>query len=336
MKISNSHLLTGLMIGMVMLFIACGADEKKPDEVDTTDKKPTISVPKFSGDSAYSYVVAQLDFGPRNPGSKGHTACKEWLAQKLGEWADTVILQDFTAKTWDNKNLASTNIMAMFNPNAKHRILLAAHWDTRAVAEEDSDPAMQNKPILGADDGASGVAVLLEIARQLALNPIETGVDIVLFDAEDQGRSGANDMESWCLGSQYWSRNLISRDYSPEFGILLDMVGSKSPRFTKEAISMNFAPNVMNRVWQIAANAGFGGYFVNEKSGPITDDHYFVNTIAKIPMINIINRPVNTTTGFGDYWHTHNDNIDVIEKRSLHATGQVLLHVLYKVEDGSF
>jgi glutaminyl-peptide cyclotransferase len=328
-----------LMACLFLSLVACTSDSSSSKETTDEEKKEapvSRTAPAVSGDSAYAFVERQVAFGPRNPGSRGHAFCKEWLSDMLRQYADTVILQNFKATTWDKKTLESTNIMGVFNPEATQRILLAAHWDTRVIAEEDSDPAMRNKPILGADDGGSGVGVLLEIARQLSVNRLGIGVDIVFFDAEDQGNSGGANMESWCLGSQHWSRNLPWPGYKPLFGILLDMVGSKTPRFTKEAISMNFAPDVMNRVWQIAAGAGYGGYFVMEESGPITDDHYFVNTIARIPMINIINRPVSSKTGFGDYWHTHNDNMDIIERKSLQAVGQVVLQTLYQVDEGTF
>ncbi len=332
------NILKYFAITIVLVAMSCKSGDSTKQEPSSSSIQDTEqrSIPVFSGDSAFLFIEKQLEFGPRNPGSRGHAFAKQWLADKLGQYTDTLILQNFKAVTWDKKSLDATNIIGMFNPDAKERVLLAAHWDTRSIAEEDSDPAMRNKPILGADDGGSGVGVLLEIARQLSENEISIGVDIVFFDAEDQGQNGGNDMNSWCLGAQHWSKNLPWPGYKPVFGILLDMVGSKTPRFTREAISLNFARDVTDRVWKIASNSGYGGYFVMDESGPITDDHYFVNTIAKIPMINIINRPVDSKTGFGDYWHTHRDNLDIIEKRSLKAVGQVVLQVLYKVDDGSF
>jgi glutaminyl-peptide cyclotransferase len=254
----------------------------------------------------------------------------------LNSYADKVIEQPFDAITYKGERLKATNIIAVFNPEAKRRILLGAHWDTRAIADHDPDPDKRNQPIPGADDGGSGVGVLLEIARNLHLLPVEIGVDIVMFDAEDQGADTGNNPESWCLGAQHWSSNPHVKGYKADFGILLDMVGSKGARFTLEGVSMQFAPDVMNRIWKMAQSMGYSGYFVSERTGPITDDHYFVNTIARIPMINIINRPKNTETGFGQYWHTHADNMDVIDKNTLRAVGQVVLAVLYRTEGGSF
>ena len=177
--------------------------------------------------------------------------------------------------------------------------------------------------------------MLLEIARQIQANPIDLGVDIVLFDAEDQGDNGGRET-TWCLGSQHWSRNLHRPNYKPKFGILLDMAGAKNARFAKDGTSMKHAPNVMNKVWKIAQERGYGNYFVNESTSELIDDHKFVNEIAKIPMIDIINRPVGSRSGFGDYWHTHDDNMSVIDKNTLRAVGQTVLAVIYRESVGDF
>ena len=180
--------------------------------------------------------------------------------------------------------------------------------------------------------------MLLEIARTLQANPAEVGVDFVLFDAEDHGNDNDEQpqTESWCLGSQYWSKNVVPAGYSPRYGILLDMVGAKGVHFTKEGVSINFAPEVMNKVWKLGQGLGYTNYFTEEKSGPVTDDHYFVNSIARIPMIDIIGKSADTQTGFGTHWHTHNDNLDVIDVRALRAVGQTLLEVIYREAAGKF
>jgi glutaminyl-peptide cyclotransferase len=321
----------------VWLMYSCGSSPESNlnDPADQPAKKQ-VTVPAFNPDSAYLFIEKQVNFGPRVPGTPGHEATRKWLTETLNSYADKVIEQPFDAITYKGERLKATNIIAVFNPEAKRRILLGAHWDTRAIADHDPDPDKRNQPIPGADDGGSGVGVLLEIARNLHLLPVEIGVDIVMFDAEDQGADTGNNPESWCLGAQHWSSNPHVKGYKADFGILLDMVGSKGARFTLEGVSMQFAPDVMNRIWKMAQSMGYGGYFVSERTGPITDDHYFVNTIARIPMINIINRPKNTETGFGQYWHTHADNMDVIDKNTLRAVGQVVLAVLYRTEGGSF
>ena len=293
-----------------------------------------VPIPAFNRDSAYNYVVKQLEFGPRVVGSAESKACQAWLVAHLKSSGATVIEQDFPAKVYTGETFDATNIIAQFNPEASKRIVLAAHWDSRHIADSPLSTERQNEAILGADDGASGVAVLLEIARALGANPITMGVDIVLFDAEDYGDS--NDRNSWALGAQHWSRNLHVSPYKPKYGILLDMVGSKGARFTKEQWSMQYARPVVEKVWKLASRMGYGNYFVEAAGNPITDDHYFVNTIAKIPMIDIINNPVNSETGFGAYWHTHNDNIDVIDARTLRAVGQVVLATIYREANGTF
>ena len=215
-------------------------------------------------------------------------------------------------------------------------MVLAAHWDSRHVADYDPDASRQNEPILGADDGGSGVGILMEIARAIQKNPIDLGVDIVLFDAEDYGESQGEDITTWCLGSQHWSRNPHVAGYRADFGILLDMVGSKGARFTKEEVSRTFAPQVLDKVWKLSQNMGYGNYFVNDNTRQLVDDHLFVNQIARIPMIDIINRPVDTETGFGHYWHTHADDMSVIDKQTLRAVGQTLLAVIYQKSAGRF
>jgi len=329
------------LICSTLAMISCGTDSSKKDtttveSTPSSEPKPTLNVPVFNADSAYAYVEQQVNFGPRVPNTKEHDLCRQWLASQMESWADQVIEQNFTAVTYKGEKLKSTNIIGIFNPKAAQRILLAAHWDTRAVADYDPDPDRRKDPILGADDGASGVGVLLEIARQISENPMDLGVDIIFFDAEDQGADGGGSAESWCLGAQYWSRNPHVKGYKADFGILLDMVGSAGARFTLEGTSMKYAPDIMNRVWRMAQGMGYGGYFVNERTGPITDDHLFVNMITGIPMINIINRPVTSATGFGSYWHTHNDNMDIIHPATLKATGQVVLAVIYQTAKGSF
>lgn len=299
--------------------------------------KEKVAVPKFDRDSAYAFVEKQVSFGPRVPNTEAHRQCRQWLAARFRQYGAEVIEQDFQARAYTGATLNATNIIARYNPQAAKRIMLAAHWDSRPFADSPLNTDRKDEPILGADDGGSGVAVLLEVARQLQANPIEMGVDLILFDAEDYGESGGDNAESYCLGSQYWSRNPhVSGRQRPKYGILLDMVGAEGARFPKEYYSMQFAPQLANKVWKLAQNMGYGNYFVNDSGGGVTDDHYFVNTIARIPMIDIINRPVGAQTGFGEYWHTHNDDMDIIDPRTLRAVGQVMLAVVYREANGEF
>jgi glutaminyl-peptide cyclotransferase len=325
---------------IVILFLL-GCNGCTPDPKPKTPKTPptnaiskTVDIPKFHRDSAFLFTKQQVDFGPRVPNTKAHTATKNWYIQKFKSYGAEVIEQNFQVRSFQNKMLNSTNVIAQFNPKNSHRVVLAAHWDTRHIGDQDTDVAKQKKAILGADDGASGVGMLIEIARQISLHEIDLGIDIVLFDAEDQGSSGGKETE-WCLGSQHWSKNLHT-SFKPKFGILLDMAGAKNARFTKDEVSMTYAPMVMNKVWKIAQERGYGNFFVDQASGPLIDDHKFVNEIARIPMIDIINRPATSRSGFGSYWHTHNDNMNIIDKKTLRAVGQTVLAVIYKEAAGVF
>ncbi|MCC6726831.1 MAG: M28 family peptidase [Saprospiraceae bacterium] len=322
---------------MLLFMFSC----KHEPSTTPSEQQPNIqpvAVPKFERDSALAFVKKQVDFGPRVPNTDAHKRCKEWLVAQFTAFGLKVTEQPFSAKAYTGKTLNGVNIIAQHKPEATKRIFIAAHWDSRHIADSPLSKDRQKEPILGADDGGSGVGVLLEIARVLQASPAELGVDLVLFDAEDHGDDNdeSPNPNSWCLGSQHWSRNLVPSGYSPKYGILLDMVGAKGARFTKEGVSMNFAPAVMNKVWKTAQNLGYTNYFVEDKSGPVTDDHYFVNTIAKLPMIDIIGKSGDTQTGFGAHWHTHNDNIDIIDVRALRAVGQTLLEVIYQEAAGKF
>jgi Zn-dependent M28 family amino/carboxypeptidase len=304
----------------------------------------TLQVPRFDRDTAYQYVAKQLSFGPRVVASEGHQKMKTWLVEKMKSFGATVIEQNFQAKVFTGESFNATNIIAQYNPGVQNRILLAAHWDTRPFADSPLSTERRDEPILGADDGASGVAVLMEVARQIQASPLDLGVDIIFFDAEDYGESKEEytsqeeqlaSISSYALGAQHWSRNLhTSARY--QYGILLDMVGAKNAYFPKEEYSRRFAGPILDKIWKLAQSMGYSNYFSDTEAGGITDDHFFVNTIAGIPMIDIINLPPDSTgKSFGDHWHTHNDNLDIIDKRTLRAVGQVMLAVLYRENNGS-
>lgn len=328
-----------LLLGALFLLTHC-AEDKPTNSSSEQEVSQSYKVPKFERDSAYQFVAQQLSFGPRVPNSEGHEQCKNWLVDKLEAYGMEVISQNFEVQAHTGEVLKSTNIIAQHQPQATRRILLAAHWDTRYTADSPLSKERQTEPIPGADDGGSGVAVLLEIARLLQQTPLPFGVDIILFDAEDQGISGegsANSQTTWCLGSQYWGKNLHKSGYRADYGILLDMVGAKNARFPKEYYSTQFSPRLVDKVWALASRMGYSNYFHDAKAGGITDDHYFVSTLTRIPMIDIINLPAESGTGsFGDHWHTHNDDLDVIDARTLRAVGQVLLAVLYGEANGTF
>lgn len=332
------------MLSLLLLF-ACRNDQVTTDNNDSaTVERPEVQVPRFDRDTAYQFVVDQLAFGPRVMNSEGHEAAKAWLVRKMRSYGAEVIEQTFTAKAYTGITLNGTNIIAQYNPGLSNRILLAAHWDTRHVADSPLSTERRDEPILGADDGASGVAVLMEVARQLNANPIELGVDIIFFDAEDYGFSKeeyASQQEqnesvlSYALGAQHWSRNKHTNQRY-QYGVLLDMVGAKNAYFPKEAYSMEYAAAVVEKIWKLAGTMGYGNYFADVQGGGVTDDHYFVNNIARIPMVDIINLPPDSQNkGFGHYWHTHDDNIEVIDRQTLRAVGQVMLALLYREYNGT-
>jgi Zn-dependent M28 family amino/carboxypeptidase len=339
MSVRTSFSLAVVLFSMASLVVLSCKEEKRPE----TDPKPAqsavtpISIPSFHADSAFLYVKKQVDFGPRVPNSAAHRRCAQWLSDELRRQGLVVIEQPFTARQYNGTTLQGINIIGQYNPDHPRRILLAAHWDSRFIADQDEKD--KQKPILGADDGASGVGVLLEIARTLNNNPVDIGVDIVFFDAEDQGNDaddGLDHSQTWCLGAQHWAKNLHKPGYSPLFGILLDMVGAPSPRFAREGISRQAAPQILDRVWRQAANLGYAGAFVQEDGAAITDDHLFVIQLARIPMINIINRPGNTPSGFVPHWHTHNDNLSSIDKNTLGMVGNVVVHTIYNTYNQTF
>lgn len=330
-----------LILTAVLSFSLSACKKDASEQPTETVSKPAknYNVPLFKGELAYKNIEKQLSFGPRVPNTEAHEACASWMVASFKELGWEVIEQKFEATAFTGDVLASNNIIAQYNPNAKRRILFAAHWDTRPFADSPLSTKDKDKPIDGADDGASGVGVLMELASVIAQNPIDDsdlGIDIILFDSEDYGDSSGKSENSYCLGAQYWGKNKHKENYNAEFGILLDMIGTENARFTKEQVSMYFASNVMNKVWKLAQDIGLGAKFVDDPSSQIIDDHYYVNTIAKIPMIDIINRPAQTQTGFGRYWHTHDDNIDVISKQSLKEVGQLITAVTYRTASRKF
>ena len=346
MKMNKLHLVIILM-SFTMLFSNCTGDHKdhNANTSTTIPKTNQRAIPKFDANNAYNLVAKQLDFGARVPGTDAHKNCKNWYVEQFKSLGTTVIEQNFKGTVYTGKTFDCTNVIAQVNPDKKERIVIATHWDSRPFADSDPDPKNHTKPVMAADDGASGPAVMLELAKQIQKNGIDIGVDFVLFDLEDYGKeSGENvtreeaitNSETWAIGSKYWAQNLHRPDYKPIFGILLDMVGSKNAVFPYEGYSLQVVPVVTKKIWQLAKNMGKGNYFIAKEGGMITDDHINVIKYAKIPMLDIINMPNNDNRGFGDYHHTLADNMDIIDKRTLGAVGQVLLAVLYRQSNGNF
>jgi glutaminyl-peptide cyclotransferase len=317
------------------LFTSCGGNKKKNNITDTTSNKPSVNIPVFNEDTAYTFVEQQVKFGPRVPNTPAQNKCAEYFVSKLKTYLKNVIVQETKVKAFNGKMLNCKNIIASFKPEINNRIFLSAHWDSRPFADNDPDPKNYNTPIDGANDGASGAGILLEIARQISLNNPKIGVDIILFDAEDYGQpefSKEPKVEnSWCLGSQYWAKNPHKPKYYAKYGILLDMVGGRNATFPKEGNSLEYAPDVVRIVWNAAFKAGYSNYFVEGNMGQqIIDDHLYVNQIIKIPTIDIIHLNQSGDHSFPSEWHTLNDNIKVIDRNTLKAVGQTLMTVIYE------
>lgn len=326
------HKWNTLFFFLSLFSFSCNNPSEEVKDKQTVSEKTTrkIAVPEFNSDSAYQFVKQQVDFGPRVPGTKAHAACADFMVQKLKSYNLEVTVQNGYVTTFDTKKFNLKNIIASLKPELNNRVLLCAHWDTRPFADRDTKD--QNKPIDGANDGASGAGVLLEIARQLSLSQPMIGIDIILFDIEDYGQPSESEFprqeKSWCLGSQYWGANLHKPGYTANYGILLDMVGAKDATFVMEGGSEYYAPWVLKKVWSAASNLGYSNYFIYAKMDAITDDHSYINALTAIPTIDIIHmNPL--THDFGTFHHTHADNMDVIDKNTLKAVGQTLMEVIY-------
>jgi len=313
----------------VALLLSCTQTTKSAQNNDKA-----ISIPAFSADSAYSFTKRQVDFGARVPNTKAHDNCAQYLLQELRRHGAEVVEQKANLTAFDGTILKSTNIIGSINPKATTRILLLSHWDSRPWADNDPKPENRKKPVMAANDGASGVGVLLEIVRVISKTQPTVGVDVVFVDSEDYGQpesvSGEGSEDSWCLGTQYWAKNPHVSGYTARYGILLDMVGAPGATFYREQSSDYYASSVVNTVWSQAKDLGFGQYFRDEKGGAITDDHIYVNKILGIPTIDIIHFDPHTASGFGSYWHTIHDTMDNVDKSTLNAVGTTLMHVIYK------
>lgn len=329
-KFTQGLLLT--VLSLSFLLNSCDSVEENKTSKNEQKKEVDIQVPSFNADSAYGFVEAQVAFGPRVPNTEAHEKAAQYLENTLKRFTPNVLVQSFKQRAFDGTVLDGKNIMGRFNMDQKKRILLAAHWDSRPFADHDADEANFHTPIDGANDGASGVGILLELARIFSLQNPTVGVDIIFFDLEDYGVPhflDQSDNKSWALGSQYWANNPMPVDYTANFGILLDMVGAKDAVFKMEHYSMYYAPHIVKKVWRQAGILGYGSSFIFEDGGVVMDDHIPVNEILRIPMIDIIHFDPATESGFFPHWHTVNDNMDQIDKASLQMVGETLTYVVF-------
>ena len=326
-----------LLLSLLLLsFSSCGLRKQATTESETQ----TAVGPAFNADSAYLFCQQQCDFGPRTMNSKAHDDCEQWIINKFKGYGMTVVPQKCELKGYDGTTLHSTNIIASYKPALKDRIMLCAHWDCRPWADNDPDEANWKKPVMAANDGASGIAVMLEIARLISISPDSCrlsptlGLDFICFDAEDYGFPQWETIEdpgnTWALGSKYWAGNLHTPGYKARYGILLDMVGGQGAQFYQESMSKYYAKHIVDKVWRAAAVVGYGSSFPMAEGGGVTDDHIPVNTVANIPCIDIIpHYPNCEQSSFGPTWHTLNDDMAHIDKNTLLAVGQTVIQVLF-------
>ena len=323
-----------LLIGVLCVTVSCkqkGSDTDSSAD-STNEASMELISPDFNADSAYAFVQKQVDFGPRIPGTQAHARCAEYLQQKLKSYGAQVFVQTGKIQTYDKKTFDLKNIIAAFSPEKTKRILISAHWDTRPFSDQDPDGV--RKPFDGANDGGSGVGVILEMARQIQQKKPDVGVDFILWDLEDYGQPDdgggfPQQEDTYCLGSQYWAKNPPVKGYSPMYAINLDMVGGLNAQFAIEGYSEEYASDVVKKVWDTANSIGYSSYFVYKTGNPIYDDHLFINK-AGIPAIDIIHHDETTPGGFYIHWHTQKDNMDGIDKNVLKATGQTVLEVIFK------
>ena len=329
-KIMIALLIVALIAGAAFNFLP--SNKAEVSETEEIEKVQPVG-PDFNADSAYIYLQEQCDFGPRTMNSTAHDKCEKWIIQKFEQYGCKVTTQKATLNGYDGTPLRSTNIMASYNPEATTRIMFCAHWDCRPWADNDPDSTNWHKPIIAANDAASGVGVMIELARVLKGSGLELGVDFVCFDAEDYGTpqwfEGEDPGDTWALGAQYFANNL-PEGYAPRYGILLDMVGGVGAKFYREGMSMQYAPAIVKKVWNAARQVGYGSYFPKADGGMITDDHIPVNQTANIPCIDVIPYyPDCAQSSFGPTWHTIADNMDNIDKNTLKAVGQTMVQVLF-------
>lgn len=322
-----------LVLSNVLLSISTiGCHNRAQQDNNTTTDTVTqnkITVPSFDADNAYNDVAKQVSFGPRTPGSTAQKQCADWMETELKQVCDTVYKQEVKVTGGDGKSLPCINLVGVIHPKASKRILLLTHWDSRPWA--DMDVTGKDKPILAADDAGSGVGVLLEVAKEIKEHNIspDLGIDILFTDVEDYGKDAWGEA-SYCLGTQYWAKHPHVPGYKANFGILLDMVGARNAQFPLEGISAQVAGDVQQMVWQAAGTAGYSSYFPYTQGAEITDDHVFVNKLTNIPTIDIINLSGVGDSPFAPHWHTHQDNMEIIDKNTLKAVGQTLLQVIYE------
>ncbi|GAB5535777.1 MAG: M28 family peptidase [Rubricoccaceae bacterium] len=310
----------GVLVGLVLAaaitwFVMRDTEPAGPDPVER---------PAFDAQRAFADVERQVAFGPRVPGTDAHANMLRWMVARLDSLGLVVDEQPvaFADPADSTRVFEGTNVVAAFRPEARRRVVLCAHWDSRPFADNDPDPANHTQPVPGANDGGSGVAVLLEIARQLVASPPpgDTGIDLVFFDLEDLGETTGDPLDiPYAAGSELFMQ--ANPTYRPEWGILLDMVGDRNLRIPKEGYSQRYAPNIVEQVWAAARRVNASA-FLDEVGAPIQDDHIAFLSRG-IPVIDLIQTP------FADTWHTVSDLPDRVAPESLGQVGRVVIEAVW-------
>jgi glutaminyl-peptide cyclotransferase len=302
---------------VLALFLALSCDR-------LSSQRPRTS---FDGGSAFEYIKAQVAFGPRVPGTTGHRRTGDWIVAQMRQRADTVIEQRWTHTTMTGEQLPMRNILARIRPSATDRVLYIAHWDTRPRADYDPIPENRSRPIDGANDGASGVALLIGVADALKKTPPNVGVDLLFVDGEDYGHFGdLATHKDVLIGATYFAEHLPSPGYHPIFGVVWDMVADLDQQFLHESQSVQGAPEVVARVWQTAADLGYAKHFLTQSAGSIDDDHVPLlrKGLRVIDVIDLRYGPLNASgNAVPNHHHTTNDTIDKVSAASLQVVGDV-------------
>lgn len=302
-----------LVIVLLYLIAACNGDATEGSAAQRAARVGATST-GFDGNAAYNYAKAQVDFGPRVPGTPAAKQAGDWIIRQMRARADTVIVQSFTHTTADGKKLPLRNILARFRPELPERVLYVTHWDSRPISESAATEAEKKMPTPGANDGASGVGMFVALGDVLKKTKPNVGVDLLFTDGEDYGEFGPP-LVDVLIGSKYFAAHLPSPGYKPLYGVLWDMIGDKDLRIPYEMISFQQAPEVVSRVWQTAADLGYGNIFVQESGGEVVDDH--------VPLLQAGLRVIDVIDLTYPPHHTPQDTMDKISAKSLGTVGDV-------------
>lgn len=325
-----------LLVVLACFLSACGGNTKH--NIGGSDTIALVPCPTFSSDTCMKYIQEQCNFGPRVTGSKEAALCQQYIVGQFKRLGAAVEEQPCNVTLWNGSVLPACNIIAKLNPDYLDRILICAHWDSRPWADNDEDEKNHHTPVLAANDGASGVAMMMELCRLLQLQPIKTGIDFVCFDAEDLGtpqwaETEESDSHTWCLGSKFWAERAREEGYRARFGVLLDMVGGRGSVFAAEKVSLQYAQPIVRLIWLLGNQLGYGHYFpLNREGGYLMDDHVNVNRFAHVPCIDIVPYFTDGPSSFGPTWHTVNDTPENIDPNVLEAVGQTLTQLIYNEE----